>query len=81
MTVGAWIMLVLIGAGILGALVYSVVFVPESVRNNLPTRPVWMVLLAGGIDGRDRSDDPDTVPIGGVPHDSCTLRRGEEASR
>lgn len=62
----AWIMLVLIGTGILGSLAYFVIFVPKSALSSLPTRPVWMVLLVGGKEGREGP---------GAPEDGWSERR------
>jgi hypothetical protein len=81
----AWVMLVLIGTGILGSLAYLVIFVPKSALSSLPTRPVWMVLLDGGINGRDRPDDPDNghvrIPPRVPPQDWRKSVRTSDARR
>jgi hypothetical protein len=62
MSTEAWIMLALIGAGLFGGVTCFVLFVPkEAAWSSLPTRPVWMVLLTGGIEGREGPDGPDDV--------------------
>lgn len=58
MSIGAWILLITVGLSIPGTLVYLLLSFPTSATKSLPTRPVWMVLLDGGVNGRERPDDP-----------------------
>lgn len=56
MSVGAWLMLTLYLAGIFGGLACFVVLAIRRDRADSPAQPVWVVLLAGGKDGRDETD-------------------------
>lgn len=61
MGVGAWILLIAVGLGIPATLVY-LLSIPASAAKSLPTQPVWVVLLDGGTNGRERPYSPEDAP-------------------
>ena len=51
----AWVVLTLVVGGICGGLVLSPMVVGRSGR--IPSRPVWQVMLEGGINGRPEESE------------------------
>lgn len=68
MDLGDWVSL-LICAGGLGGLAYLVWMTLGDSPDRQSSRPVWIVLLAGGTDGTGRQDGPDDGDGDGGPDD------------
>jgi len=81
-----WLSL-LMGAGVLGSLALCV-WIALQPEQDVRFQPVWLVLLEGGIDGRDPPDDSDggggrwpPAPPRVPPHGHASGRAGGEYRR
>lgn len=75
MEAGVWVSL-LIGAGVLGSIAFFVWATLRTGQDIPPFRPVWIVLLDGGIDGPDRPDGSDGGEDGHRPPSPRAPSRG-----